>query len=467
MKRYNILFILLLGIPFQLAFAKIGKHQADSIVNAYIKQEIHDYYWLYDYNDTLSDNLTIVTWYDTFFVSNTYAYFIDESPYANWGHPCRYIFIGKQNGTIETRLAQTPPVKQNWILKTKRLEVLPKEEFDLTKVMPKKSMRTNGATSYSDDYAIIISGGCDANENYERFWNNCSFMYKVLVGIYGYNPSHIYVIMSDGTDPGIDRTLENGNQDSSPLDLDGNGTNDIQYSANEGNIANVFDKVAQKITKQDNLFVYITDHGDRGGLHAESYIILWNYMSYTPYKLAAELNKINANSISVVMNPCYSGGFISALEGSNRVIMTACKADQKSWSTNDHYYDEFSYYWISAMAGSFPNGNKADADANKDGFVSMEEAFLFAKKYDQQDETPQYSSVNAKTGQTISLAGFICPATDIVNETITQNKTVSNCAVNIQNTVVKNGAKLTITAEKETTINTSFEVEKGGELEIR
>lgn len=465
MKRYLSL-VLLLSMLLQWASAQLSKQQADMVLHAYIGQEIHDYYWLYEHKDTLSGSLAIATWHDTIYISNVYAYFIDESPYNNWAHPCRYVFIDKQNGTIETRHAQTPPLKQDWTLKTERTPSQPKEVFDITQTINRQSIRAKAAT-YSPDYAIIISGGGNTDENHERFWNNCSFMYKVLVGVYRYDPSHIYVIMSDGTNPAIDRTLDNGTQDSSPLDLDGNGTDDIQYSASINNIANAFDKVAQRITKEDNLFVYITDHGNKSVIPAGSYISLWNMVTYYPYQLAAELNKIQANGISVVMNPCYSGGFISALEGANRVIMTACSADQVAYATNDRYYDEFSYYWISAMAGRFPNGTTANADANNDGFVSMEEAFLFAKNHDKQNETPQYSSVNPNTGRKISLAGYVCPVTDIANETITQNKSVNNCAVHVRNTVVKNGAKLSITAETETLINGPFEVEKGAELEIK
>lgn len=465
MKKYLSL-VLLLSVLLQWASAQLSKQQADTLLHKYIEQEIHDYYWLYDHKDTLSERLAITTWPDTFLVSDVYAYFIDEKPNANWNHPCRYVFIDKRNGTIETRHAQTPPFKRDWTLKTERIPSQPKAVFDITQTINRQSMLTK-ATTYRNDYAIIINGGRCLDENHERFWNNCSFMYKVLVGVYQYHPSHIYVIMSDGTNPNIDRTLNNGTQDSSPLDLDGNGTDDIQYSATINNIANVFDKVAQRITKEDNLFVYITDHGGKSTIPAGSYLDLWNFVTYYPYQLATELNKIQANTISIVMNQCNSGGFIPTLEGSNRVIMTACSADQVAYATDDFYYDEFSYYWISAMAGRFPNGTTVNADANNDGFVSMEEAFLFAKNRDKQNETPQYSSVNPNTGRKISLAGYICPVTDIVNETVTQNKSVSNCAVNIQNTVVKNGAKLTITAETETLINGPFEVEKGAELEIK
>lgn len=71
---------------------------------------------------------------------------------------------------------------------------------------------------------MIISGGGHKEINHNRYWNDCSSIYRKLVNQYNYDPSHITVIMSDGTDSGIDMS---SNQ-SSPLDLDGNGTNDIQ-----------------------------------------------------------------------------------------------------------------------------------------------------------------------------------------------------------------------------------------------
>jgi hypothetical protein len=57
-----------------------------------------------------------------------------------------------------------------------------------------------------------------------------------LVNVYNYDKSHIYVLIADGTNPAIDRKRLNGTYDSSPLDLDGDGTNDIQYAATKANI---------------------------------------------------------------------------------------------------------------------------------------------------------------------------------------------------------------------------------------
>lgn len=53
------------------------------------------------------------------------------------------------------------------------------------------------------------------------------------------------------------------------------------------------------------------------------------------------------------------------------------------------------------------------------------------------------------------------------NKVISNNTTVNGCNINVQNVTIQKGAKLTLDAEKETTINGSFEVEVGAELEIK
>ena len=43
---------------------------------------------------------------------------------------------------------------------------------------------------------------------------------------YGYSKQNIYVLMADGTNPNIDRHMNDGTYESSPLDLDGDGLAD-------------------------------------------------------------------------------------------------------------------------------------------------------------------------------------------------------------------------------------------------
>ena len=82
----------------------------------------------------------------------------------------------------------------------------------------------------ANKYAIIISGGVNSNNNHERYWNDCSSIYTTLVKKYYYSASNIYVLMADGTDPGADLKKTDGTFISSPLDLDGNGTNESKFT---------------------------------------------------------------------------------------------------------------------------------------------------------------------------------------------------------------------------------------------
>ena len=111
-------------------------------------------------------------------------------------------------------------------------------------------------------YAVIISGGYDMANNWQRYWNDCSAIYSALVDVYNYEDDHIYTIMSDGTSTANDRRISGG-YDSSPLDLDGDGDNDIQFSATRANITTVFNTLSGLLDSDDYLFIFVTDHGDQ------------------------------------------------------------------------------------------------------------------------------------------------------------------------------------------------------------
>jgi hypothetical protein len=282
------------------------------------------------------------------------------------------------------------------------------------------------ATTYdaSNDYAVIISGGMDNHNNWYRYWNDCSAIYSALVDVYNYSPSHIYVLMSDGTSSGNDRLLGYqtdiyGNvigyiMDSSPLDLDGNGTNDINYSATKSNISTVFNTLSGILSSDDHLFVFTTDHGGQES-GDDVYMNLWGE-TIRDDQFADELDKVHAGKITVTMEQCNSGGFVDDLEANGRVISTACAAGESSWPMANNTYDEFVYYWISAIAGETPEGTTVDADDNNDGWVSMREAFDYANDNDNAHingvywqgntyfETPQYNSTPADLGCFVRLS---------------------------------------------------------------
>ena len=60
-----------------------------------------------------------------------------------------------------------------------------------------------------------------------------------------------------------------------------------------------------------------------------------------------------------------------------------------------------------------------------------------------------------------------CSTINFTNQTVSANRTITGCNINVQNVTVQNNAKLTIDAANVTTINGPFEVKLGSQLEIK
>ena len=106
-----------------------------------------------------------------------------------------------------------------------------------------------------------------------------------------------------------DRNLNNGEYDSTPLDLDGDGTPDINSSATRSSVISSFQRYAELLTQEDDLTIFITSHG--GQINSETYTFaLWNDIAgMTSDELANLLNNINARCINIILTTCRSGGF--------------------------------------------------------------------------------------------------------------------------------------------------------------
>ena len=46
---------------------------------------------------------------------NSWFIFIDDMPYENWGHPCRYIYVNSQSGDFEIFTKMCPPQVENMV----------------------------------------------------------------------------------------------------------------------------------------------------------------------------------------------------------------------------------------------------------------------------------------------------------------------------------------------------------------
>ncbi len=223
--------------------------------------------------------------------------------------------------------------------------------------------------SQAAPYAVLINGGYDKYNNNIAFYNDLSTIYGTLIDDYGYLEENVYVLNSDGLNSGDDRNTVidfdtdpwTYSYDSSPFDF-------TDYAATIDDIQTVFSTLSTKMTSQDSLFVWTTDHGGtQGGM--DTGLWLWEGSFLTDDVFAAEVNKISNYAYEFFsFQQCYSGGFIDDLANSNRVIMSAASAYESAWYyVNEH--GEYNYEFNNAVSGL--------GDMNGDGYVSMLETYNY------------------------------------------------------------------------------------------
>jgi hypothetical protein len=151
------------------------------------------------------------------------------------------------------------------------------------------------------------------------------------------------------------------------------------------------------MTDDDFLFIWSSDHGnftDTNGnevpdIGEPAKLVLWNEeIEDSVFASNNYLGKITGyNKTIILMEQCFSGGFIGELSDSNIVTMTACSNIELSWGCDNYpntegHYDEFIYHFQSALNWAIPQGTHVDADTDNNGYISMLEAFNYAYDWD-------------------------------------------------------------------------------------
>lgn len=368
--------------------ASLTQNTAFAIVKSYYVGKDVDYYICHDY-------------------LNGWQFFVDEEPLKGWEHDCCvYTFVNSPSLSFPVA-----PTKQKFRLPP-NINLTPlavKNRYGVNATEKPNVVATTDTNSQNEvaqnTYAVIINGGVNKNSNYERYWNDCSFIYQTLVRRYNIPRSNINVIMSDGTNPEADMRTVYGGYESSPLDLDSDGTNDIQYSATLSNIQTVLNSLSTELEEDDQLFVFVIDHGGSTDNETNSYINLWGSEKLFDYTLAGWLTPFINNyvNVNVVLGQCFSGGFIDNLTKAGCVVATACSGSEYSWSCSDRPYDEFVYQWTSAINKANTFGTAISSDTDNNGRVTMGEAFAYAKKNDRANESPQYVSTPISVGEDLAF----------------------------------------------------------------
>lgn len=382
-----------------------------------------------------------------------YLVLIDDAAYANWAHPCRWVFVST-NGETEVIRTVIPP------------EALPRMTVEYT-CLPAGSdgqyedflawftpnvQSTSGNAEHM--YAWIISGGYNSGNNHIRYYGDVQFIYNVLAHDYLLPDDHIIVCFADGTNPAPDQS---GGINSNP-DFDNDGDTDIIYDATMAGVTNGYNDIAALVGADDHLFVFTTDHGSSGKGEfdnpPEVVLNLWGG-SLDDDTFEGWMDALSAMSIHVVMEQCYSGGFleevIHAGASQPRTFASAANGYESSWAGATYpEYDEYVYYWTGAVHGTIPPSSgpgpgalPGDPDMNSDGYVSMYEAATRAEEWDTYaqsgQEHPQWDDTPDSCGDTYYLGGLISTSVE------DHNFGIPACGLSVSENPMVSGASVTFT----------------------
>jgi hypothetical protein len=347
--------------------------------------------------------------------------FINLAKNDNWGHPAKLIFhtTGKADVVYNVDF---PPSDENIVKFLHEGGKVPNYAGRLSiDIAPDPDFACTPNADHN--YAVLISGGTDSTQNYARYYNDIKFLYNTLIGPnYGYSPSHIKVVMSDGSDvTTADQATTSGTIDSNPR-LDGTNAVTIKR-ATKVNVTTAISTWSPALTSADTLFIFTTGHGERVTNTADNTndvnLLLWGTEKISDTDL---VNAIPSGpKVLMMMEQCYAGGFKDEFipaQGSNiRVLATAARGDQVSHS------NEYSYYFITAMAGKDSAGILVDADKTPvDGQVSMREAHTYANNLDPSrvagTETPQFFEWTTNPAAGSTNYASTCAATKTITVTI-------------------------------------------------
>ena len=257
--------------------------------------------------------------------------------------------------------------------------------------------------------AVLIVGGAGKDSNNARYWNEMVWMWDILVLKYNYSVYNIATLYANGKCPDEDNVPDSG--------AIVPHINVITCPAKKKNLSEICTLLALKIKPDEQLFVWSSDHGTNGKVDAtipptaspaNAALCLWGEnIDDDEFAGPDHFGKVKNYSKRIfAMEQCLSGGFIDDLSAEKTIIMTACTDLVFSWGgagSGGYPYDVWCFLFQAALNGAFPDGTKLDADSNKDGKISMKEAFDYAFNSDMMDyptaaEIPQLDDNGNKIG---------------------------------------------------------------------
>lgn len=245
--------------------------------------------------------------------------------------------------------------------------------------------------------AFLYSGGINAGNAHQRYYNDIKTLYWILRNKFGYSDQNIVVCYKNGTH-----------------DYAASDTFKIDYSASQAGFNAAIADLQTRMGARTQFFCFINNHGggfstsdntNYGGTadtdndepssdskKLDEHIYYYGEAAdISDDLLKSKINSLTFGTGIFLLKPCFSGGLVWDLKGTNRVIISSGTEFQVTYPTTDGKYGELTYNFMSAITGKTPDGVTVNADLNSDGKISMYEAYKYIKANEHRSEQPQYN----------------------------------------------------------------------------
>lgn len=305
---------------------------------------------------------------------NHWLIVVDEHPGQNWSHNCGYIYVQseKQKNTV-TRSCKIvgKMLPQGVNLQLMNTRNLYGSNANIKPEVPQSQSGYNQNIA-GRTYALILNCASSKHDNLERYWNDCSYIYKVLTRKYNVMCDNIRILMATDS---LMRKADGSGYSTLPHNI---GTDIMRLDVNT--IHNCLDELKCNMTTNDHLLVFITGNGGTSST-GEPYIMLQGGERMTADELDLMLRNVNVRTIDYVLGLSNAEPFINYLSGKGRVVTVATSANGVASSCSNKPFSEFVMNWTAAMAGCDISGNEVNADTDNNGKATLAEAFIYAKNH--------------------------------------------------------------------------------------
>jgi hypothetical protein len=212
-----------------------------------------------------------------------------------------------------------------------------------------------------DRYALVISGAAGGDQYAEKYNTWRTAITTTLLDTFKYPPDHVVVLAEAGDDAARKSTREN--------------------------VQRAFADLRKRMTKDDQLLVLLIGHGTTADGDEAKFNLVGPDLTGSEW---ADMIKPLPGRLVFVDTTAASFPFLRKIAGRNRVVLTATDSSAQQFETL------FAEHFVKAFTS-------AEADVDKNGRVSIWEAFTFASAavraaYEQKGQLPTERALLDDTG---------------------------------------------------------------------